>query len=84
MKNECIKFQLAPPGHHRNNAAERTICTFNNYLLAGPTICDPYFPITEWDRLLSQYELAMKILWNYIVNPILSEWRYLFGNHDFN
>ena len=46
--------------------------------------CDPKYPIREWDRLLEQAELTLNLLRNSRVNPSLSSWAYLFGNHDFN
>ena len=55
--NEGIKFQLAPPGQHMQNTAERVICTFKNNLLEGLVMCCPDFTIREWDRLLPQTEL---------------------------
>ena len=46
--------------------------------------CDPEFPLQEWDRLLPQAELTLNLLRNSRVNPHLSAWAYLFGNHNFN
>ena len=45
---------------------------------------DPNFPVSEWDRLLPQIEIALNILCKSRVNPKLSSYAYLFGNYDFN
>jgi hypothetical protein len=45
FKQNNIKYQLAPPGQHRTNAAERAIRTFKNHLIAGLCSLDDDFPI---------------------------------------
>ena len=72
------------PNQHRRNAAERAICTFKNHLLSGLATCDPDFPLREWDQLLFKAELTLNLLRNARLNPKLSSWDFLFGNHDFN
>ena len=53
------KYELVPPLQYRRNAAERTIRTYDNHLLAGLATCDSEFPISEWDRLLPQCDLTL-------------------------
>ena len=84
LKSNDIEIELVPPHQHRRNAAERAIRTFKNHVLAGLATCDPNFPLREWDRLTSQAELTLNLLRNSRINPNLSAWAYLFGNHDFN
>ena len=84
MEMANIKWQQVPPGQHRRNAAERAICTFKNFFVVGLAICDPSFPIREWDRLLPGAELCLNLLRNSRINPKLSAWSYLFGQFDFN
>ena len=84
LKVENIELELVPPHQHRQNAAERAIRTFKNHFLAGLATCDPDFPLREWDRLLQQAEVTLNLLRNSRINPELSSWAYLFGNHDFN
>ena len=84
LQHHEINFELVPPHQHRRNAAERAIRTFKNHFLAGLATCDPDFPLREWDRLTTQAELTLNLLRNSRVNPNLSAWAYLFGNHDFN
>ena len=46
--------------------------------------CNAHSPLREWDHLLHQSELTLNLLRNYRLNPNLSEWAYVFGNHDSN
>ena len=64
LTNEKISYQLASPGNHRTNAAERAIQTFKHHFLAGLASCHPDFPICEWDRMLDQAELTLSLLRN--------------------
>ena len=82
--NTNSTFELVPPHQHRINAAERTIRTVKKYPLAGLATCDPDFPITEWDRLLRQSELALNLLRTSRINPNLSAWVYINGVYKFN
>ena len=84
MKEKDITFRLIPQNQHRRNAAKRAIRTFNNYFLPGLATCDPQFPLRKWDRLLEQAKLTLNLLRNARLNPKLSTWAYLFGNHDFD
>ena len=84
IKSYIAEFQLAPPHQHRQNAAENAIKTFKSNFLSGLATCNKNFPITEWDRLLSQAELTLNLLRNARCNHRLSAWAYLNGNHDFN
>ena len=84
LKKEEIEYELVPPAQHRRNAAERAIRTFKNHFIAGLETCDPDYPLREWDRLIPQAELTLNLLRNSRINPKLSAWSYLFGNHDFN
>ena len=54
LKDKCIDYQLAPPGMHRRNAAERAISTFKDHFIAGICATEPYFPMQKCYRLLEQ------------------------------
>ena len=67
-----LTFQLAPPGNHRTNLAERAIQTFKNHFLPGLATCHPEFPMREWDRIIPQCEITLNLLCNSRINPQLS------------
>ena len=75
---------MVPPDNHRRNAAERAIRTFKNHSLSVLATCDPDFPMREWDRLLEQTLITLNLLRTSRVNPNLSAYAYLHGEHDFN
>eukprot|EP00978_Attheya_sp_CCMP212_P022418 scaffold66914_cov33-Attheya_sp.AAC.5 len=56
-----IKYQLAPPGNHRMNNAERAIQTFKNNFVAGLCSVDASFPLQKWDRMLDHTKLTSPI-----------------------
>ena len=82
--NTNTKYELVPPHQHRRNVAERAIHMYKNHLLAGLATCEKYFPISEWDRLLPQCDSTLNLLRSSRINPKLSAWSYIHGNHDFN
>ena len=84
LREEDIDFQLAPPGIHRRNAAERAIRTWKNHFIAGLCSVDKDFPLHLWDRLLPQVELTLNLLRGSRINPKMSAWAQIHGNFDFN
>ena len=84
FNNSKIAYQLAAPGQHRTNAAERAIRTFKNHFIAGLCSTDNEFPIHLWDRLLPQALITINLLRGSRINPKHSAWSQLFGPYDFN
>ena len=84
LKKYNLQYQLVPPDVHRRNAAERAIRTFKNHFLSCLATCNKNFPISEWDRLLPQTVMTLNMLRNTRLNPSLSAYTYLFGQHNFS
>ena len=84
FKSSNIAYQLAAPGQHRSNAAERAIRTFKNLIIAGLCSTDSNFPIHLWDRLLPQAIITINLLRGSRINPKHSAWSQLFGPYNFN
>ena len=84
FNNSNIKYQLAAPGQHRTNAAERAIRTFKNHFIAGLCSVDNEFPIHLWDRLLPQALITINLMRGSRINPKHSAWSQLFGPYNFN
>ena len=72
FNKENVCFQLVPQHVHRLNAAERTICTFKNHLIAGLCSCDTRFPASASDLLIPQTVLTLNLLRASRRNPSLS------------
>jgi hypothetical protein len=79
-----VAFQLVPPHTHRRNLAERAIQTWKNHFKAGLASVDPKFPLSEWDRLISQANITLNLLRTARVNPKLSAYAYIFGEFNFS
>jgi hypothetical protein len=78
------KFQLVPPGMHRQNCAEQAIRTFKAHFMSILASVDPTFPPYLWDLLIPQAELTLNILQQSALNPQISVWEYFQGPFDFN
>ena len=84
MITNNIKYQLAAPGQHRTNAAERAIRTFKNHFVAGLCSTDEHFPLHLWDRLIEQAVITLNLLRGSRMNPKHSAWSQLNGPYDHN
>ena len=67
IEKNHITYQLASPGNHRLNEAERAIQTFKAYFIAIRSGTDPDFPKNCWDLLLDHEVLTL----NFSVRPEL-------------
>ena len=77
-------MQLVEPHNHRVNAAERATQTFKNHTIAGLYICDKEFPSILWDKIINQAQDTLNMLRISRVNPKLSGFHVLEGQHDYN
>ena len=73
-----------PPHIHRRNTAEKSISTFKDHLIAGLTSVSPKMPMHLWWRLLPQILLTFNLLRQSRINPKLSSYAQLNGQHDYN
>ena len=79
-----MKFQLAPPGDHRTNPAERAVQTFKNNFISLMYGMDDKYPANQWDRLVKHAVTTLCMLHPSTINPLLSAYNQLWGNFDFN
>ena len=79
-----MKFQLAPPGDHRTNPAERAVQTFKNHFIYLVYGIDEKFPVNQCDRLIKHAVVTLNILRSSRINPLLSAYNQLYGNFYFN
>ena len=52
--------------------------------MVAPRTCDPSFPRSEWDLLIPQCNITLKLLRSSRRQPHLSAYTCLFGHYDFN
>ena len=79
---ENITYQLATP-HKHNKFAERAIQTCEAHFKAGLATVDPNFPLSKWDRLITQSNITLNLLRAARCNPKLSACSYIFGVFNF-
>ena len=84
LDEHSITFQLAPPGCHRRNAAERAVRTFKNHFVAGLCSLPGDFPLRQWDQLLPQAEMSINLLRGSRLNPQLSAYAQVNGPYLFD
>ena len=84
LRDSRVKFQLVPPNLHHTNAAECTIQTYKDHLVAGLSSCNPNFTLHLWDRLIPHATLTLKLLRPYCLNPRLSAESQLNGAFNYN
>ena len=84
MESRGLKYQIAPRGNHQTIAAERGIQTLKNHFISVLYGCDPTFPKSQWDRVLTVAVLTLNMLQPSRINPAKSAYNELWGNFDFN
>jgi hypothetical protein len=79
-----ISIELAPPGQHRTNAAERAIRTFKDHFIATLSTTDKDFPLELWDELIPQAEITLNLMRRCRSNPKISAFESVRGPFDIN
>ena len=79
-----MEYQLASPGDHRINYAERAIQTYKNHFISTLQGTDPDYPDNGWDLLMPQINITLNLLRASRVNPKLSAYAQVHGHFNFN
>jgi hypothetical protein len=84
IEEKGMDYQIASPGDHRLNHAERAIQAFKNHFIAVLYGADSGFPAKQWDRLIKQAVMTLNMCRPSRINPKLSAYQQVWGNFDFN
>ena len=84
IQKNNIAYQLASPGNHRLNPAERAIQTFKNHFISVLNSTDSNFPSHLWCRLVDQAVMTLNMLHTSCIKPMLSAHTQLFGVFNFD
>ena len=57
-----MDYQIAAPGDHRLNFAERAIQNFNNHFFSILHGCDTKYPANQWYRLIKQAVIKLNMV----------------------
>ncbi len=84
IETSKMTYQLVPPDNHRQNMAEKAIQTFKNHFISVLSGCAPTMLMHLWGQLLPQVELQLLLLRQSQVNPNMSAYAHLYGQHNYN
>jgi hypothetical protein len=79
IENKGLKYQIASPGDHRLNHAERAIQTFKNHFILILYGTDSGFPAKQWDQLITQAVMTLNMCRPSRINPKLSGYQQVWG-----
>ena len=82
IKKYDITIELAPPGQHRTNLAERAIRTAKNHIISVICTTDKQFPLELWDELIPQGEITLNLMRGSRDNPDISAYEAVRGPYD--
>ena len=84
IEENKLVYQLASPGDHRLNHAERAIQTFKAHFITIRSGADPDFPPNCWDLLVDHAVLTLNLYRPSRINPKISAYTQIHGAFDFN
>ena len=84
IETRKLQYQLAAPGDHRLNPAERAIQTFKNHFITGLNGVHPTYPKNCWDLLLPQSFMTLNMMRPSRFNPLISAWTQVHGEFNFD
>ena len=84
IENNELTYQLASPGDHRLNHAERAIQTFKAHFITIRSGADPDFPPNCWDLLVDQAVLSLNLHRPSRINPKISAYTQIHGAFNYN
>ena len=67
---------------HLRKTAEQEVRTFKNHFIATLCTLDHNYPLYLWERLLPQVTMTLNMLRQYQLNPELSAYEQVDGNHN--
>ena len=77
-------YQLVPPDDYRRNIAEKAIQTWNNHFVGVLSGAAATLPLHLWCQAIPQDERQLMLLSMSNVNPKISSYAHVYGQHDYN
>jgi hypothetical protein len=78
-----MKYELVPPGNHKQNQAERAIQTFKAHFIAILAGVNNKFPLSLWCHLLEPTELTLNLLRQSKIVPKILAYPHVHGPHNY-
>ena len=79
-----MTYQLLPPDDHRHNIAERAIQTWKNLFVGVLSRAAAIFPLHLLCQAIPQAERQLVLLSMSDVNPKISSYAHVYGQHNYN
>ena len=84
IRESGMSYQLAPPGDYRRNIAERAIQTWKNHFFGVLSGTAATSPMHIWRQSTPQAERELMLLSMSNINPKISSYAHVYGQHDYN
>ena len=79
-----MTFQLVPPDDHRRNLAEKAIQTWKDHFIGVLSGTAETFPLHLWCQAIPQMERQLLLLQRSNVNPSISAYSHVYGQHNYD
>ena len=79
-----MSYQLVPPENYHRNIAERAIQTWKNHFVCVLRRAASTSPLHLWCQAIPQAEHQLMLLSMSNINPKLSSYSHVYGQHDYN
>ena len=84
IRESGMSYQLVPPDNQRRNIAERSIQTWNNHFVGVLSGAAATFTLHIWCQAIPQAKRQLMLLSMSNVNPNISYYAHVYGQHDYN
>ena len=78
-----MSYQPVPPNDHRCNISERAIQRWKNHFIGVLAGTAATFPLHLWCQIIPQAERRLLLLSQTNLNPNISAYAYVYGQHDY-
>ena len=83
IRESGMSYQLVPPDDHRRNITERAIQTRKNHFVGVLSGAAATFPLHLWCQSIPQAERQLMLLSMSNVNPKISSYAHVYGQHGY-
>jgi hypothetical protein len=84
IRETYMTYQLFPPDDHQRNLAEKALQTWKDHFISVLIGTADTFPLHLWCQAIPQMELQLLLLCQSRVNPRVSAYAHVYGQHDYN
>ena len=79
MTDNDVEYQLKPKEKNSRNSTEKSIQAWKYHFLSGMISTHPYFPLSQWWKMVEQVKITLNLLQPFRLSPKLSSYDQIFG-----